>query len=188
MRKHLLVFLLTAQVVVGFPTFASANAGIPLVAFVWPVAWLILLPVILIEAWAARHVLKLSWRQALRMSAYANVISTLIGIPITCAMELGIAALLDTVRVSSDFRSFLPLIVLWIRPAYMWERWVAVAALCPPFWAVSAWIEAAAARRWWTRNQIAEKRGQVIRWSLIANAITYGAVTAAFAAAVIWPK
>lgn len=65
------------------PMQLVANAGLPMIGIYWPPAWLALIPVVAIEAWWARRELANSWAKAIASTLLANLISTLIGIPLT---------------------------------------------------------------------------------------------------------
>jgi hypothetical protein len=61
---------------------ASANFVVPLLYLVWPAAWVLLLPIILLEARAAVRVLRLPFRAGLKVAAGANLVSTALGVPV----------------------------------------------------------------------------------------------------------
>ena len=61
---------------------ASADAGIPMIVVIYPLGAIVLIPVILVEAFVMKN-FGLSARSALKGSALANIISTTAGIPIT---------------------------------------------------------------------------------------------------------
>ena len=52
-------------------------------AVMWPPAWLLLLAIVPVEGYFARRILSLDWRSALGLSLRANLVSTLVGIPLT---------------------------------------------------------------------------------------------------------
>lgn len=60
---------------------AYANTGIPVLVLAWPIQWLILLPVVGIEAVLLARALSMSIRQTLFPTLKANVLSTLVGMP-----------------------------------------------------------------------------------------------------------
>jgi hypothetical protein len=81
---------------VGLPTLARADAGIPMIAIVWPVAWALLIPVVLIEAAIMRVTLGSNWKLSLKISAFSNLFSTALGIPLAwlLTMIVGIVGML----------------------------------------------------------------------------------------------
>ncbi len=70
----LFVFLLFSDV--------SANMGLPMIMIVWPVYWIGLLPITLIEWWVMKKELPgLSSKKLMKNVFFANLISTIFGIP-----------------------------------------------------------------------------------------------------------
>ena len=63
-----------------------------MLAIAWPIYWLALLPVIVIEAWFAKSDLGVTWSEAWHALATANGLSTLIGIPVAWALFLSFEA------------------------------------------------------------------------------------------------
>ena len=59
-----------------------ADIGVPMIGVYWPPAWLAFIPVVAIEAWWARRVLGNDWKKAVASTLVANLISTIIGIPL----------------------------------------------------------------------------------------------------------
>lgn len=59
-----------------------ADIGVPMIGVYWPPAWLALIPVVAIEAWWARRVLRNDWKKAIATTIVANLVSTVIGIPL----------------------------------------------------------------------------------------------------------
>lgn len=78
----------------GVATVAEANAGLPMLTVVWPVAWMLLLPVVAVEALAAIRSTGLGWKRCLAGSAIANAASTVLGIPLTWMLLVGVEMLL----------------------------------------------------------------------------------------------
>jgi hypothetical protein len=66
-------------------TSLLADAILPSLIWIWPITVVLLLPVILVEAQYARRRLDLTFGQAFRGLAVANVISTIIGFPLATA-------------------------------------------------------------------------------------------------------
>jgi hypothetical protein len=128
-----------------WPTTASANPIVPPIAIIWPVAWLALVPVIFIEAAIARHVLGFSFGRAFRLASVANLLSTLVGVPVgTCLNPLPLLGYAGSWW-------FLPAIVL-------------------PLYGVSVASEAFVADKF---MELYVSRRPVWRWALIANAVSY---------------
>src|SRR2546422_1959464 len=62
---------------------AFANVGVPILSLVWPVAWLLLLVIIPIEASVAQRVLGTDPARSIELAVRANLVSTALGIPLT---------------------------------------------------------------------------------------------------------
>ena len=140
---------LIALVFGAYPAAVLANAGLPMLGIVWPIAWLLLIPVICIEAVVCAKQLEISTYRALRATALGNIASTAIGIPLTwaalVAIQIVIALTLQQVEVSpssSPLRyALLPISSAWIGGYLGKEIYFAFFFLCVPFCAVSILIE-----------------------------------------------
>jgi hypothetical protein len=166
----LLVLLLPGQ--------TWANAGYPMILAIWPTAFSLLLPIVLIEALAARRVFKGSFLQGLKLSAAANLASTILGIPLTWYL----LALVENRLLSwfppstSESTSILSVTIgsPWLMPMDL-ERdlpWMVPAAglsLCVPFFFVSVVIEGLAARLILRSSP----PRNAWRWAWIANSLSY---------------
>ncbi len=100
MQLVLLLFLFLV------PGIALANAGLPMLAVIWPLSAFAILPVICIESVVVSHVLKLPMRKVLVGMTIANVFSTLIGIPLAWValvfLEILIGFSLDALGISGE--------------------------------------------------------------------------------------
>jgi hypothetical protein len=65
-----------------FPSVAFANAGLPMLAILWPLSLPAFLPVVFIESYLLNKDLSLGYRNSLNLVTKANIFSTAIGIPI----------------------------------------------------------------------------------------------------------
>lgn len=155
------------------PATAGADTGIPMLLVVWPPAWALFIPVVLVEAYVARRLLGLSVAEAAKLSFVANAWSTFVGIP------LGWLALLLIEIVGGFGLSLLkpdrngawlllsPLFAAWLGPATRsWHVYAAAACLCIPFMLVSVRVES-----WSAQKRVPADRAR--RWARIANLITY---------------
>jgi hypothetical protein len=77
-----------------FPLRASADAGIPMLPFAYPVILVLLIPVIAIEVFYLRARLKTRWPATLFAVAKANVVTMLLGYPLAWVLFLGIELVL----------------------------------------------------------------------------------------------
>ncbi len=89
MRRGLLGAILLALICL-MPATAQANIGVPMLAIYLPPAWLLLLPIILIEAAHGTLRWGVPFRGALKTLALANVVSTIVGVPLSWAMAAGV--------------------------------------------------------------------------------------------------
>jgi hypothetical protein len=159
---------------------ARADAGVPMLAVAWPAAWMVLLPVIAIEWIAARAVLRVPWQRALEVSAAANGLSTLVGIPLAWIVTFTMTAIPayaadSLLRPEIAFYFATPAAVTWLPPISKTTAWMipaALAFLCIPFLLASVWIEASVARK-----MLPDAEVSVIRcWAWRANLASYGAI------------
>jgi WG containing repeat len=158
---------------------ARADSGLPMLLIVWPSAWLLLLAIIPIEAAVAIRVLKVGWKKSLVIVTIANLVSTIVGIPVTWFLMLlpefvgagrafGLHSIINRV-LSVSLQS------AWLVPYESDLSWMvpaAAAVLCVPFFFMSVVVESLCARRFVSK----ESRSAVWRWSWIGNGITYGCI------------
>lgn len=153
-----------------------ANAGIPMLAVVWPVAWIAFLPVVAIESLIARTGLDLRYRRALLVTGAANAASTFVGIPVAWFL-LVIASAVTGGAAWQDYRTTSQAILTvfrsapWLAPYELDLGWMiplAAILLCVPFYFVSVLIEYLVIRR-----MIPNDRGRVLRFCWRANLWTY---------------
>ena len=130
---------------------AWANAGIPMLALAWPAQWLAFVPVVLIETAVIATALNSRYREQLWPVARANLLSTLVGVPIAwlamLAVEAGVAAIVfgllpESVADLPGMQIVLfPLMAAWIGGSSSWEFEVAFLVLSVPFCLASVYIE-----------------------------------------------
>ena len=149
-----------------------------MIGVVWPVAWLALLPVVLIESLVALKGLGLGFRRSLVVTGVANAVSTLVGIPITWfALVLleerlgGVWRPIDTPaqKIVAVFSQ-----AAWLCPYEHDMHWmipVAALILCVPFYIVSVVIEYAVVRR-----MVTNPSRQVRRFCCLANLASYSLI------------
>ena len=73
-----------------------ADAGVPMIFLTFPAMVVLLVPIILLEAWLLRKWLGLEIWPAIKSSALANIASTIIGVPGAWAVMFGLEFLLVT--------------------------------------------------------------------------------------------
>ncbi len=161
-----------------WPSNARADAGYPMILAIWPTALGLLIPVVMVEALIAQRVFKRGFLHGLKLSAAANVVSTIIGIPLTWyLLALAENEFLAWFAPSTSENATLVALTLgspWLMPMDLdrdlpWMIPAAGLSLCVPFYFISVLCEALAARRLVGWSQ----RGDVWRWAWIANALSY---------------
>ena len=134
-----------------WPVAADANMGVPVFANVAAYSWLLLVPIIAIEAYLLRRQARVTIGRAAAVAAWANLVSTLLGSFVVLAVGLafGIAGILVLPGAQSD---------------------VAVLIALVPCFYLSVWIETAVA------TQYLEGRRRAEVWNLffLANTFSYG--------------
>jgi hypothetical protein len=173
-----LIALLTG----AYPVAVLANAGLPMLGIVWPVAWLMLIPVIFIEAVVCAKQLNISIYKSVRATAVGNIASTMIGIPLTwgflvaiqVAMELAFRQVGISLNATPLEYALMPINSAWIGGYWNKEIYFSFLFLCIPFCMVSIWIEHRIFRRIARDIDRSRIRSTVIR----ANVITYTALLA----------
>jgi len=161
-----------------------ANLGIPMIFIHWPLMLCALLPVIILEALLVRRCLSMPVRDAFIGMTKANLLSTLMGVPLAW---LGMLALQSVVTIPStwigetwglEFDSpvlgvvgFL-ISIAWLFPAKGCQHWMmpaAVALLLVPCFFLSVLLEYRSCARTWTKIDL----GQVKQGVLKANVGSY---------------
>jgi hypothetical protein len=182
-QKRGFVWVALAAWILFTPAAARADTGVPMLVYVWPSAWVLFVPICLIEALIAKRVLRLPLVQCAKLALVANAWSTLVGIPLTwCGMLLvellaGLGIAVTGARPSGVWSALLsPFVVAWLGPvARAWHVYTAAALLCIPFCFVSIRVE-----RWSAAKQVPLAAAR--RWANIANLATYVPLVVALAA------
>lgn len=136
---------------------AYANVGVPMFVVIWPMYWILLIPIILIESWYSKRFLRsVPFKKIFWPITVANLFSTLIGIPIVYGLLLLIQLLVP--GAGSDYLQFpepnalqyilsVTVQAPWLMPYESYESYlfwripVAILFLLIPFYFASAWIE-----------------------------------------------
>lgn len=171
--------LCIAALLTCWPDFASANAGVPMLALVWPAQWIGLLPIVLIEAAIFQFAGNVPWRQSVWPIAKANLLSTLVGIPLAWLALLVvqftvsgavISAVPADISGSAMIRYLLfPLLAAWAPAGSSWEIYVAFLILAIPFCAVSIQVEG----RYLKSKFLRHDRKCLFAITRTANMVTY---------------
>ena len=149
MHKFKRKSLLALCIFLCIPGVASANAGVPMIFLAMPVLGLSISPIIIIEAIFLSKKLELATPSAFRTATISNLVSTIVGIPLTWLLLVLIQMLaggggaygLDTTlgKVLS-----VTLQAAWLIPYESDLHWmipVAGLVLLVPFFFVSWWSE-----------------------------------------------
>jgi hypothetical protein len=159
------------------------DVGIPMLALAWPLFWLSFVPVVLIEAEVARRQLGIGRKEAVILSAKANALSTMIGIPIVwlglVLVEFAVGTALPGGMSPHKFLVLFPLMAAWLGPVEdVRIIFAAFVVLAIPFCAASIYIEYEVARRQLPNIDPAA----MYRWARTANIYSYAAIILAAAA------
>jgi len=119
-----------------------ADAGIPMIALTLPLMLILLIPVILIEAFLCKRWLRLTNWEAMKSNTVANLVSTIVGVPLAWAIMLGLqfAAMASVDQRTNLLNSNSPLATAvvfllhsaWIGPAEGHNAWWIPAATLEP--------------------------------------------------------
>jgi len=78
-----LKLLLSLSILLCIPSVASANAGLPMIFLAMPALVLSIIPIIIIEAMFLSKKLDLTTSSAFKTTTISNLVSTIVGIPLT---------------------------------------------------------------------------------------------------------
>ena len=103
-----------------------ADVGVPMIFVEWPLMLCALVPVIAIEAEVARRQLTLPYRKAFAGAAKANLLSTLVGVPLAWAIMLAVefATLYPTIMAAErwHWRPRVPCLLRLLYPRHCLDR------------------------------------------------------------------
>ncbi len=168
-----------ALIIAGAPAYA--NVGLPMLIVVWPVMWVILVPIILLEAAVGTKLLHIGFPEAVQISALANIVSTLIGIPITwlilLVIEMRVGKGGGVYDISTVWGKIASVTIQspWILPFPRLDIVVPAAALflCIPFYLMSVMTECLSAQLI-TQGRLSSK--ELANWAWQANGVSYGLI------------
>jgi hypothetical protein len=180
-----------AAVLLCQPAAAGADTGVPMIAMLWPGFWVLLLPIVFLEALVAKRVLRMDWLAALRISAEVNVVSTLVGIPLSWfgllvveMAALGLGGLVTQNPPTWLSYVLLPFMSPWLAPPSDEDMWVVPAAaawlLCLLFF-TTVWLEKRYVA-WRTELPTADVR----IWSWRANLLSYAILEVLLVGRLTW--
>ena len=178
-KKLLIIFSLLVT-----PNIAFANAGVPMIFLVMPVFALSLVPIIIIEAIYLEKKLQLPGITAAKTTTISNLVSTIIGIPLTWLLLVIIQMVTGGGSAYGINTMFTKLLAVtwqapWLAPYEPELNWmvpVAGLVLLIPFFFAS----------WWSEYFVTKKIHKDIEESTVkrhvrnANIITYSLLS-------LWP-
>ena len=170
-----------------WPAAVYANAGLPMLMVVWPPLILALVPVVLLESWVVCRTTSVPWRSSLWSMSKANLISTLVGVPLTWVLLAGVEIIVAETFIRTGATSYPPasvgdignviLSAAWLGPwgaaDTYWVVPVAVATLLVPFFFVSAWVETLVVKHSLSVSEHPRIRGAVWRANLVSYAFLF---------------
>ena len=153
-----------------------ADTGLPMISVFLPAAWLMLIPIILIEAFIGLKVAKLTFRQTVYGATVGNLFSTLLGIPITWSVLAGIEGQwFGTAMGLDSFAAKLYAVTLqapWLTPYEDDLAWMVPAAVV--FLAIVFWLMSVVSEYLILRIVLRiVKPAALWRWMWIANTASY---------------
>lgn len=164
-----------ALILLMTPAIANANAGVPMLAFAWPVMWIGLVPIILVEVLIGYKLKGYDLRNLIKALVSANLLSTFVGVPLSWLALLAIEMLVlysaGQVDVPESLQFlFYPFMMAWLGPTENpWHVYFAFLGLAVVFCLVSIWVEARIVQYY-----IAESTYKVhFRWLGVANLVSY---------------
>lgn len=166
----------TLSVLLIVPSAAHANMGLPMVAVFLPPMWLALVPIILAEAFVVARSTATPFGRTLGGTAVANVVSTILGVPLLWCILAGIqGALFGTAIGLQSFWTKLYAVTVqspWLIPyedEFYWMIPSALAVLAVPFFLLSVFVEAPIVRKIARLGATA----YVTRTIVLANLVSY---------------
>jgi hypothetical protein len=151
-----------------------ANVGLPMFMVLGPFYMLAFIPIVLIEAAILKRVASLAWKRSLAAAIFANLISTIVGVP---CVYFALLAVQWTKADGVESTSALGVLLRspWPSPPYEDGEATLVAAaivLCIPFFIASWIIERMVLLTW--LDDVAKVH--VRRGVLFGNALTYAII------------
>jgi predicted Na+-dependent transporter len=139
---------------------AYADAILPSLALVSPIAILLLLPVVAIEAWYAGKRLNVSWGQSWRVLGVANILSTVVGLPIGTVLGNGFQRKVEVQYYGTQQDNWKRLekagdagaISLAFGQYPRWTLIVGAVVMLVVCFLISWWVEAVYVR-WWMKHR-----------------------------------
>jgi hypothetical protein len=178
-KKSTLVFSFLALFVLSNPVSAFANAGVPMIALTFPVMLAALIPIILIEAKVLSEFFKIRYWFTLLPSLAANLLSTLIGFPLSWCLLFGVELLTTGGSAAFGISTALGKIIAvtlqsaWLIPYENELGWMMPIAAAVGF--IPAYFISVSSEAWVVRKFFRDRDPKDV-WRAVrkANRVTYG--------------
>jgi len=72
------------------PTIGYADAILPSLVLIWPITILLLIPIVVVEALYSKSHLGMNFWEAIRVMGVANILSSIVGLPIASLLSVGL--------------------------------------------------------------------------------------------------
>jgi hypothetical protein len=166
--------------------FLLADVGLPMIALTFPAMVVLLVPIVLLEAWVLRKWLSIGARTAIKASFLANAASTIVGVPGAWAVVLILefflplsARSVDGTRSPLEVAFSVLVRSAWIAPTRdtAWMIPVAVLGLLVPTYFASVLIEGLIIDHMltWSDQEGVTLTDRNIHWAVWkANLVSYG--------------
>jgi len=134
-RPILIIFL----IVFFYASPALADAGLPMLMIVWPGLIIALIPIVALESYCLRSMLKLPFIKSLKLMTIANLESTIIGIPVTWVLLVFIEIIVSFAGVTI-FKSVteIPEVLSYIFIITLGAPWIAPFTETQAYWIIPA--------------------------------------------------
>jgi len=182
MRRHVVPIrtsFVVALLVLLSASAASANAGVPMLAVVWPLLGILIVPIVAAESILIRRALAIPPRRALGASLAANLFSAVVGVPLTWVALVALQILTGggaARGIGSPLQRVLAVTWQspWLIPYEDHLSWMVPAAcmsLMVPFFVASVWAEGLVCVRWLRERERGEVRAAVLRANLASYSV-----------------
>ncbi|MFH0898640.1 MAG: hypothetical protein V1855_03610 [bacterium] len=182
MRKTKSVFIISVLLLI-IPKIAMADAGVPMLLLTFPAMLIALIPIIVIEAVIISKFLKVGFKKAVGPSSVANILTTIIGFPLSWALLFGLEYLATGGSCGPGFstigKSIITVIVesAWICPreqAFWLIPVAAIICLVVAFF-ISVFYEYVVLKRYFKQCD----KQQIKKTVWITNTVTYALLVVA---------
>lgn len=172
---------LVAVAIFSLPGTAHANAGLPMIFVTFPYLAMGFVPVVLVEGTIVQQRIRGERRRLWKSVIVGNLLSTVIGVPITWLILLALQAVTGGGRAyGTDTLLQKLLAVSWQAPWLIpyenhlpWMIHAATLVLLAPFFAVSVWLEFNVHKRMLDSADLNVLR----QTTIMANLTSYGLLT-----------